>query len=71
MKQLKQMQLKLNRISDYELKERELSHLHGGNYCAYSSANNSANTSAGLCSTGANGEPASFMKDTTGWGPYC
>lgn len=69
MKKLKVV--KLNRINTSELKERELRRLQGGNYCAYSTVNNNANTDQGLCSSGPNGEPASFLKNTTGWGSYC
>jgi natural product precursor len=62
--------LKLNQLSYSELERRELARLQGGNYCAYSYANNSANTGGGLCSS--NGDtPASFLKNTTGWGQYC
>ena len=62
--------LKLGSIDRNRLNERELINLQGGNYCAYGWANNYANTDQGLCS-GSSDAPASFLKNTTGWGRYC
>lgn len=64
-------ELKLGRLCKSEIAERDLKRLQGGNYCAYGQDNNYANTGGGLCSSGPSGEPASFLKNTTGWGQYC
>ena len=63
-------ELKLNSLSKRDLTKKELERLQGGNYCAYRSINNYANSSSGLCSS-SSGASASFMKYTTGWGQYC
>lgn len=64
-------ELRLTSLSKRELTNKELKRLQGGNYCAYSYANNYANTGSGLCSSGPDGVPATFLKYTTGWGQYC
>lgn len=71
-------ELKLNKINKSNLEKREMSRLHGGNYCAYSDDNKAANEESGKCScscgsgdyySGLNSN-ASFYKSTTAWG-YC
>ncbi len=63
-------ELKLGSLSKMSLSKKELDRLQGGSYCGYGWANNYANTYSGLCS-GSSGAPATFLKNTTGWGQYC
>lgn len=74
MKTLKK--IKLNALSQSELKENEKMHLYGGNYCHWGEANDYANNNQNVCSctcpwnhdyygaTGVNHE-ADFNKRTT------
>lgn len=76
MKKLKS--LKLSSLSKSALKEREMSKIYGGAYCAWSDYNRAANENEGKCSCACSGDYYSqgkvyngdFYNQSSAWG-YC
>lgn len=71
--------LKLNSINKSQIRDRDMSRIYGGNYCAFGDENKEANVKSGKCSCSCtNGDYYSqglksngdFFKNTTAWG-YC
>jgi len=76
---MQKKKLLLSQLNKDSMETRQMSRLFGGNYCAFSSENSSANAGSGVCSCvcsgdyyGSNGLDyyASFYKATNAWG-YC
>lgn len=77
MKKLKK--IKLNALSQSNLKDRDMNQIYGGNYCVFSQQNSKANEGSGKCSCSCSTNDyysqglkamGDFYKATTAWG-YC
>lgn len=79
MKELKK--IKLNVLSQSNLKDRDMSQIYGGNYCLFGDENKTANENSGKCSCSCSSyntqssdyygeglhKNGDFYKDTTSW----